>query len=129
MSDVLLNAISEFQRCISARDAQGAAHVIDDGYALVLAHPSKVVMARDRWLLMLPDYVIHRYDIEEQAVDIDDDCAAVLQRVRMEATVVGEDRSGLFVISDVWRQRDGQWRLWRRHSTPLHAGPMPVMPS
>jgi hypothetical protein len=41
---------------------------------------------------------------------VDGDCAAVLQRVRMSATVLGEDRSGQFVISDVWRRRGGSWK-------------------
>jgi hypothetical protein len=40
----------------------------------------------------------------------------------MKATVLGEDRSGLFVISDVWRRGEQGWRVWRRHSTPLSAG-------
>lgn len=55
----------------------------------------------------------------------DGDYAAVLHRDRMRATVLGEDRSGVFVLSDVWRRRDERWRLWRRHSTPLGAGAMP----
>ncbi len=57
-------------------------------------------------------------------VDRDGDTAAILQRVTLRATVLGEDRSGILVISDVWRH-DGSWRLWRRHSTPLAAGRMP----
>jgi hypothetical protein len=43
----------------------------------------------------------------------------------MHAIVLGEDRSGLFVISDVWRRRGGSWKVWRRHSTPLAAGVTP----
>ena len=82
-------------------------------------------MPRDRWLAILPDYVLHVYDIEEQVVDVGGDCASVLHRVRMEATVLGEERNGLFVISDVWRRGAGEWRVWRRHSTPLTAGAMP----
>ncbi len=47
--------------------------------------------------------------------------AAVLQRVRMKATVFGQDRSGVFILSDVWRRGPGGWQIWRRHSTPLDA--------
>jgi hypothetical protein len=43
----------------------------------------------------------------------------------MHSTVLGEDRSGTFVITDVCRRRRSEWRLWRRHSTPLAAGRMP----
>lgn len=68
---------------------------------------------------------MHTYEVEEQRIELDDGVAAVLQRVRMAATVLGQDRSGVFVISDIWRRRGDDWRIWRRHSTPLAAGPMP----
>ena len=82
-------------------------------------------MPRARWLEVLTDYVVHEYEVQEHVVDVDEDCAVVLQRVRMAATVLGEDRSGVFVISDVWRRRPAGWRIWRRHSTPLGAGALP----
>jgi hypothetical protein len=44
----------------------------------------------------------------------------------MNATVLGVDRSGLFVLSDIWLRGDDGWRIWRRHSTPLAAGVMPT---
>ena len=68
---------------------------------------------------------MHEYVLRERRVDVDGDCACVLQRVDMQATVVGEERSGPFVITDVWRQRGSDWYLWRQHSTPLAAGSMP----
>lgn len=43
----------------------------------------------------------------------------------LEATVLGKDRSGTLVISDIWLPQADGWRVWRRHSTPLSAGDMP----
>lgn len=125
MDDELIMRIEAFERCIEERDAAVAVDVLDDGYALVLVQPNPATMPRDRWLEVLGDYVVHDYEVQERTVDIDGDCAAVLQRVAMRATVFGEDRSGVFVLSDVWRRRDGEWRVWRRHSTPLGAGALP----
>ena len=102
-----------------------AAQVLDEDFALVLVQPQPAVMPGARWLEVLNDYVVHDWKVEEQVLHLDGDCAVVLQRVRMDATVLGEDRSGLFVMSDIWRQREGAWRVWRRHSTPLSAGNMP----
>jgi hypothetical protein len=99
--------------------------LLDPGFSLVLVHPTPAMMPRARWLDVLPDYVVHSYDRQAHAVDVDGDCGVAVQRAHMSATVLGEDRSGLFVISDAWRLRDGTWRLWRRHSTPLAAGRMP----
>jgi len=125
VTDDLVERLADFQRCIESRDVALAADVLDDDYALVLVHPAAVTMLRDRWLEMLVDYVVHDYAMEEQILDVAGDTAVVLQRVRITATVRGEDRSGGFVISDVWRRREGRWRVWRRHSTPLAAGAMP----
>jgi len=113
------------QRCIEQRDQDAAADVLDQSYALVLVQPVRAVIPRERWLANLPDYVVHSYDVQERISDIDIDgaCAAVLHRAHMRATVNGVERSGVFVISDIWRLRDGYWRVWRRHSTPLSAGP------
>jgi ketosteroid isomerase-like protein len=121
----LQTQIDEFQRCIEERDAEGANAVLADDYALVLVHPTPAVMPRDRWLEVLPDYVVRAYELEERRIDVGEDCACVLQRVAMQASVLGEDRSGTFVITDVWRRRSSGWQIWRRHSTPLAAGRMP----
>ena len=121
----LEQAMQEFDRAMIERDAAAASRVLDDDFALVLVQPAKAVMPRPRWLEVLPDYVIDAFDVEAALVDVDGDSAAVLRRVRMTATVLGQDRSGVFVISDTWRRRPDGWRVWRRHSTPLAAGRMP----
>ena len=123
--DDLATAMSRFDAAIAQRDRNAAEEVLDEDYALVLVQPEPAIMPRARWLAVLEDYVVHAYAVEEQRVDRSDDVAAVLSKVRMRATVLGEDRSGLFVLSDVWRLRDGHWVIWRRHSSPLTAGEMP----
>ena len=121
----LESAMQEFERAVIERDAAAASRVLDDDFALVLVQPAPALMPRTRWLEVLPDYVVDAYDVEEAHVDVDGDTAAVLQRVRMTATVLGQDRSGVFVMSDTWRRGPDGWRVWRRHSTPLAAGRMP----
>lgn len=125
MTADLTFAMSEFQRCIAERDVVGAETILHFDYALELVQPDVAVVPRDRWLAALPDYVVHSYDVVEQIVDVDLDIAIALHRANMHATVNGVDRSGVFIISDVWRLRDGRWQVWKRHSTPLTAGPMP----
>jgi ketosteroid isomerase-like protein len=125
MTDELLACADAFDRVVLERDQRAAASVLDDDYALVLVHPEPAIMRRDRWIEVLPEYVVHEWDVQERGVDVDGDTAAVITRLRMEATVLGEDRSGRLVTSDVWRRRADGWRVWRRHSTPLEAGRMP----
>jgi len=130
MAPVIASNLEEqmhrFERCVIERDATAAEQVLDREFALVLVQPVPVVMPRDRWLEVLSNYVVHEWHVEERQLDDDGEgCAVLLQRVRVRATVLGEDRSGPMVISDIWRLRDGGWRIWRRHSTPLLAGAMP----
>ena len=115
----------EFDRVVRERDRELAESVLAEDFALVLVHPAPATMPRRRWLEVLPDYVVHTYEVEEQVVEVRGDVGSVLQRVRMQATVLGQDRSGLFVISDLWVVVDGEWRVWRRHSSPLSAGVLP----
>lgn len=123
--DDLTAAMRRFDEAVQHRDHRAAEEVLDEDFALVLVHPAAALMPRARWLQVLDDYVVHSWTVEEQHIDQADDVAAVLSRVRMQATVLGEDRSGLFVVTDVWRRREGSWRVWRRHSSPLTAGDLP----
>lgn len=125
MTSDLTERMTLLQRCIETRDRRGVEDLLDDDYALLLVEPVLARMPRARWLEVLDDYLVHAYELEEQVVETDGDCATVLHRARMSATVLGQDRSGVFVISDIWRRRADGWRLWRRHSTPLSAGALP----
>lgn len=117
--------IHAFDRAVLDRDETLALRVLHSEFALVLVHPTTAVMPRTRWLEVLGDYVVDGFDVQERIVDSDGDTASVLTRALMAAVVLGERRDGLFVMSDIWRLTVDGWRVWRRHSTPLSAGPMP----
>lgn len=116
-----------FQQAILDRDVAAAELVLDDDFALVLVHPASATVSRAKWLDTLPVYDVHQYDVEECTIDVASDgaTASVLHRADMACHVDGVDRSGKFVITDVWRRRPDGWRVWRRHSTPLNAAPLP----
>jgi ketosteroid isomerase-like protein len=118
-------AMDQFQTCIEQRDHTAADGILDADYALVTVQPTRAVMPRKGWLEVLDDYVVHSYEVTERLLDVDGDVAVAIHRAEMSATVLGKDRSGTFVITDVWRCQDGQWKVWRRHSTALTAGPLP----
>jgi hypothetical protein len=124
----LLERWRGWQRTIEERDVEAAGRYLDDDFALQLVVPQSAVVSRAQWLATLPEYVVSSYSVDEHIVDIDGGLGVVLHRARMQATVFGRDRSGAFVITDVWRRRDGVWMVWRRHSTPLEAGLMPERP-
>jgi hypothetical protein len=120
-SDDLLRRAALWDTAFRDRDEFAAADLLAPDFTQELVHPVRNVMTRSVWLEVLPDYVIHEWDVEDRIVDVDGDFGAILQRVRMRATVMGEDRSGVLVLSDLWRRVGDEWRVWRRHSTPLLA--------
>jgi len=126
MTDTELDtACAEFDRAVTQRDHDVAERILHPEFALVLVHPTPAVMPRQRWLETLDGYIVDEWEGEEALLDSSDDIASVLRRVRMQATVLGEDRSGTFIVSDTWLRTGLGWQVWRRHSTPLQAGRMP----
>jgi len=121
----ILERADAWQRAIEARDPEAAAELLAHDYALVITHPEAVVVPRAEWLRLLPDYDVRAYEIQHRSVETRDGVAAVVQRVEMTAVVAGADRSGIFVLVDLWIDDAGTWRVWRRHSTPLSAGALP----
>ena len=123
--DRLIAQMANFDRCVQERDSQLAETVLHSDYALIPTNPTLQVVSRSVWLGMLPDYVVHSWRVEEHILDASGDCAASLQRVDMHATVLGVDRSGLFILTDIWRRHEDEWLVWRRHSTAMSAGTLP----
>ena len=121
----LLDRADAWQRAIEARDPEAAAEYLAGDYALVVTNPKPAVMQRGEWLRLLPDYDIQAYAIQHRDVSVRAGVGVVVQAVAMTAVVAGADRSGTFVLVDLWSEDDGAWRVWRRHSTPLSAGEMP----
>ncbi|MET0788322.1 MAG: nuclear transport factor 2 family protein [Cellulomonas sp.] len=109
----------------SVRDTEGAATFLHPEYALVLVHPAPARVARAEWLATLPAYVVTGWHTIESAWDVQDGVAVHLQKIYMAATVDGTDRSGIFILTDTWLSTPDGWQVWRRHSTPLHAGEIP----
>jgi len=121
----LQDRTDRWQRTIEARDAEAAAEFLADDYALVILQPQPALVQREEWLRMLPDYDVRGYSVEERIVETSPDLCTVFQRVDQTAVVKGVERSGIFILVDVWVRESGDWQVWRRHSTPLSAGPAP----
>jgi ketosteroid isomerase-like protein len=114
-----------WQLAIESRDPEDAAQFLAGDYALVILQPQPVVVGREEWLRMLPDYDVRGYAVEERIVEAARDLCTVFQRVDQTAVVKGVERSGIFILVDVWVREAEEWRVWRRHSTPLTAGEVP----
>ncbi len=114
-----------WEASILRRDVEGVQQFLAADFAVVILQPTRAVVPRMQWLKTIADYRIHDYHVEDEIIDVAGDLGVILQRIRMKATVLGQERSGIFIHTDIWRRSD-QWRVWRRHSTPMSAGPYPT---
>ena len=110
-----------FQR----KDVAALQKMMADGYSLVIAVeglPLQVV-PRNAWLEALADYSITETSVDHIHVRMYGDVAVAVMLWRQTATLHGEDRTAVFMLTDIWVDVDGEWRLAERHSSrPEHPG-------
>jgi ketosteroid isomerase-like protein len=86
-------------------------------YALIVsASPERPIM-RTAWLATLPDYHTRSLTISRLTVRVLGDLAIASFIGDLAARVRGAERSGKYFITDVWRHRDGAWRVVARYSS------------
>ncbi len=110
-----------FQR----KDIVALQRMMADGYSLVIAvenMPLQVV-PRNAWLESLNDYEITEAAVEHIYVHVYDRVAVAVMLWRQTATLLGQDRNAVFMLTDVWVAQGDEWRLAERHSSrPEHPG-------
>ena len=113
-----------FQR----KDVAALQNMMADGYSLVIAVegvPLQVV-PRNAWLEALEDYTIAEASVDHIHVRMYRFVAVAVMLWRQKATLHGEDRTAVFMLTDIWIDVSGEWRLAERHSSrPEHPGAAP----
>lgn len=103
-----------------AQDSATCERILADDFILTSARGS--LMSKSEWLAgARGPFVCSSFTWEQIQVRPFGDVAIVHGRSRQDATVSGQDWSGVFLITDVWVKRAGQWQVVSRHGT----GPLP----
>ena len=71
---------------------------------------------RQEWLDSIADYQFNDLELMDTSVTSYGDVAVVHARIRQDATLAGQVRVGVFLITDVWVHRDGRWQVVSRTS-------------
>lgn len=119
------NLERQWAAAFARKDIPALQNMMAEGYSLVIAVEGLPlqVMGRSAWLEALT-----HYDIEEAAVDhihvrIYDCVAVALMLWRQKASLRGADRTATFMLTDIWVDVSGEWKLAERHSSrPEHPG-------
>ncbi len=102
-----------------AKNVTALQNLMADGYALIIAvegMPLQMV-PRDAWIERLNDYEVTSISIDHIHVRTYGTVAVAVMLFRQEARLAGHDRNGQLMLTDIWVEQNGEWRLVERHSS------------
>ena len=114
MSAELARAAEELNRAVRERDAEAAADLLDDEFALTSTLGTGLHVGKQTWLDGLDAILTDELTAREAQLREFGDVGVAVWRMDWKARVGGDDLSGPYVVSDVWLRAGGGWRLrWR----------------
>jgi ketosteroid isomerase-like protein len=118
-ASAVLEAERQWAAAIQRRDAPAMSQFLADGYFLAIAVQGQplAIVPRESWLRTLEVYVTHSVSLDDHHVHVYGDTAVVIMLYTQQATVAGKDRSGQFLITDIWVRTPAGWRVAERHSS------------
>ena len=120
MTDDLAALSVRFMEAVRDREVPFLEYHLGDEFTLTTGRPGSPVRSRDEWLLVTRS----RYEIEEFAFESLDaldygDVGLVRSRYRQTGSMDGDRRDGVYLMTDVWAEREGRPQLVTRHVSPI----------
>lgn len=116
---ILLALERSWMDSLKAGDADALGQILSGDFAF--ASP-RAVNGKDRIKYLeyaLRDLKLVSYEFDKTTVRLFGRTAIISGRLKQRATVKGEDRSGDYLVTDVWINRSGVWRVVSRHESPI----------
>jgi ketosteroid isomerase-like protein len=102
-------------RAVQGHDRERLESIVGREFTLVGRSDEK---SREEWLDdWSGPYVIDDWRYEEIEIELYGNTAVLSSRYSQTARHDGDDRSGSYLVTDVWVRRDGRWQVVRRHAT------------
>ena len=116
--------IAQLQRdwaeAVQQRDMAALEQLLGEEFTLTTGRKDAEVRRRQEWLdVTRESYEVDQWAYEEMDVRVYGDAAVVRSRYRQTARMGGADRTGVYLMTDVWVRRDGRWQAVTRHISPL----------
>jgi ketosteroid isomerase-like protein len=110
----------DFADAVRRRDLDFLEAHLGEEFTLTTGRPGAEVRSRAEWLRVTrDDYVVRSFEFDDLTVQAYGDAAVVRSRYRQAGSMAGQDRTGTYLMTDVWVRRDERWQLVARHITPL----------
>jgi ketosteroid isomerase-like protein len=119
-ADELARLENALAQAVQERDMAFLEAHIGPEFTLTTGRPGAEVRSRSEWLQLTRDeYVVESFEFDDLIVQDYGDAAVVRSRYRQTGSMGGADRTGAYLMTDVWVRRDDRWQLVARHITPL----------
>ena len=104
----------EWMAAVQRKDHAALEKILAEEYVYTASGQGR--WSRQRWLDTVAIYDIHHFDFTDIRVQAYGEVAVVHTSYHQEGSVDGTRRSGEFLITDVWVDRDGRWQVVTRSS-------------
>ena len=116
----IIDLEKSFAAAIKTQDTMETKKFQADTYFLAYAvqgMPAIQIVPKQSWLNLLKDYVTESFTIDDIKVNVYGNTAVAMLMFTQKAIVRGQDRSGQFVLTDIWNKGNKGWLIAERHST------------
>jgi hypothetical protein len=107
-------------RAVKKRDVARLDRMLGENFVLTTGRAGAEIRSRQQWLEVTRErYRIESFGFEWVRVEAYGDAAVVRSRYRQEAAIGDKDRTGAYLMTDVWVRRESTWSLVTQHITPV----------
>jgi ketosteroid isomerase-like protein len=119
----LINAEHEWMTAVAKHDEAALRRIVADDFTMTSAFSTGELENKDSFIKNATQGVKGMsFEYHDTQVHMYEDTGIVKTRVKISYTYNGQDRSGDYMVTDVWVKRDGRWQVATRHSS------LPVKP-
>lgn len=110
----------EWRDALCAKDMDRLRSLIHPQFTLIGSRASGAfIMGRDEWLDAIQKRELVRIDLEVKDAAVFDDVLVGTVEANWCVNYRGKPIQDCVLLTDVWVCDDGQWRVVRRHSSPV----------
>jgi len=113
-----MTAERDWMNAVAKHDEAALRRIIADDFTMTSAFSTGELENKDSFVKNATQGVNGMsFEYHDTQVHMYGDTGIVKTRVKISYTFNGQDRSGDYMVTDVWVKRDGHWQVVTRHSS------------
>ena len=108
----------QWMEAVVKRDQPSLDRIMGDEFTLASAYSTGERTSKDQFIKnVLQSVKSQEFTFHDSHADLYGDVAVFKSRVKSTYTFDKDDRTGDYIVTDVWVKRDGRWQVVTRHSS------------